>query len=125
MPRLLIKGAEAALPTGSGSASTFDNATVVRLVNTGTAADHLVTVVETQGGTTVGSFTLMRTESVLVEKQSGHFIFVDRIKDCIRRRGENISSYEVEQAFLKFPEIIEAAAFGVPCLLYTSPSPRD
>ena len=36
---------------------------------------HLVTVVETQGGTTVGSFTLMRTESVLVEKQSGHFIF--------------------------------------------------
>ena len=48
MPRLLIKGAEAALPTGSGSASTFDNATVVRLVNTATGADHLVTVVETQ-----------------------------------------------------------------------------
>ena len=75
MTRLLIKGAEAALPTGSGSASTFDNATVVRLVNTATGADHLVTIVETQGGTTVGSFTLMRTESALVEKQSGHFIF--------------------------------------------------
>ena len=75
MSRLLIKGAEAALPTGSGSASTFDNATVVRLVNTATGADHLVTIVETQGGTTVGSFTLMRTESVLVEKQSSHFIF--------------------------------------------------
>lgn len=75
MTRLLIKGAEAALPTGSGSASTFDNATVVRLVNTSASADHLVTVVETQSGTTVGSFTLMRTESVLVEKQSGHFIF--------------------------------------------------
>ena len=43
--KLLIKGAEAALPTGSGSASTFDNATVVRLVNTVTDADHLVTVV--------------------------------------------------------------------------------
>ena len=65
--KLLIKGAEAALPTGSGSASNFDNATVVRLVNTVTNADHLVTVVETQGGTVVGSFTLMRSESVLVE----------------------------------------------------------
>ena len=64
--KLLIKGAEAALPTGSGSASNFDNATVVRLVNTVTNADHLVTVVETQGGTVVGSFTLMRSESVSV-----------------------------------------------------------
>ena len=34
-----------------------------------------------------------------IREKSGHFIFVDRIKDCIRRRGENISSYEVEQAF--------------------------
>ena len=40
-----------------------------------TDADHLVTVVETQGGTVVGSFTLMRSESVLLEKQSGHFVF--------------------------------------------------
>tara|TARA_A100001035_G_scaffold210662_1_gene170523 strand:- start:25 stop:294 length:270 start_codon:yes stop_codon:yes gene_type:complete len=73
--KLLIKGAEAALPTASGSASNFDNATVVRLVNTSASTDYLVTVVETQGGTVVGSFTLMRTESLLVEKQSGHFIF--------------------------------------------------
>ena len=49
-----------------------------------------------------------------IKKRSGHFIFVDRIKDCIRRRGENISSYEVEQAFLKIPEVTEAAAFAVP-----------
>ena len=49
-----------------------------------------------------------------IKKRSGHFVFVDRIKDCIRRRGENISSYEVEQAFLKIPEVTEAAAFAVP-----------
>lgn len=42
------------------------------------------------------------------------FVFVDRIKDCIRRRGENISSYEVEQAFLSIAEISEVAAFAVP-----------
>ena len=44
MPRLLIKGTEAAMATASGSASTFGNATVVRVVNTATNADHLVTV---------------------------------------------------------------------------------
>ena len=45
---------------------------------------------------------------------SGNFTFVDRIKDCIRRRGENISSYEVEQAFLEIPYITEAAAYAIP-----------
>jgi len=42
------------------------------------------------------------------------FVFVDRIKDCIRKRGENISSYEVEQAFLAIDEIAEVAAYAVP-----------
>ena len=75
MPRLLIKGTEAAMATASGSASTFGNATVVRVVNTATNADHLVTVAESAGGAVVGTFTLMRSESVLVEKQNTHVIF--------------------------------------------------
>ena len=33
----------------------------------------------------------------------GAFRFVDRLKDAIRRRGENISSYEVEQVLLEPP----------------------
>jgi crotonobetaine/carnitine-CoA ligase len=44
----------------------------------------------------------------------GWFYFVDRIKDSIRRRGENISSWEVEQAALSHPLVAEAAAVGVP-----------
>jgi len=44
----------------------------------------------------------------------GQFVFVDRIKDCIRKRGENISSYEVEQAFLAVENIAEVAAYAVP-----------
>jgi carnitine-CoA ligase len=44
----------------------------------------------------------------------GYYYFIDRIKDCIRRRGENISSYEVERALLDHPDILEAAVFGVP-----------
>jgi crotonobetaine/carnitine-CoA ligase len=44
----------------------------------------------------------------------GWFYFVDRMKDAIRRRGENISSYEVEQALLQHPEIAECAVVAVP-----------
>jgi carnitine-CoA ligase len=46
--------------------------------------------------------------------EEGWYYFVDRIKDAIRRRGENISSYEVEQALLGHPGIAECAVIGVP-----------
>jgi crotonobetaine/carnitine-CoA ligase len=45
--------------------------------------------------------------------QDGNFRFIDRLKDVIRRRGENISSHEVEQVLLSHPEIEAAAAFPV------------
>ncbi len=44
----------------------------------------------------------------------GNFYFVDRIKDAIRRRGENISSFEVESEVTQFPAVAEAAAIPVP-----------
>lgn len=44
----------------------------------------------------------------------GHFFFVDRMKDAIRRRGENISSFEVEAEVCAHPDIAEAAAVAVP-----------
>ena len=44
----------------------------------------------------------------------GNFFFVDRIKDAIRRRGENISSFEVEAEVLCHPAVLEAAAVAVP-----------
>ena len=43
----------------------------------------------------------------------GYFRFIDRLKDAIRRRGENISSYEVEQVLLSHPQIEVAAVFPV------------
>ena len=46
--------------------------------------------------------------------QDGWYYFVDRLKDAIRRRGEHISSYEVEQGLLDHPAIAEVAAIGVP-----------
>lgn len=43
----------------------------------------------------------------------GDYYFVDRAKDSIRRRGENISSYEVERECLSFGAVREAAAYAV------------
>ncbi len=74
MSRTLIKGAEAASPTSTGAASTFGSATVVRLVNTDTSA-HLVTVVENQNGTVVGSFTMPAGSVEFLEKVSTYAIF--------------------------------------------------
>ncbi|MHB9755742.1 AMP-binding protein [Streptomyces sp. BYX5S] len=54
-----------------------------------------------------------RTGDRVVREPDGWFRFVDRVKDCIRRRGENISSYEVEAALRGHPDIAEAAAFPV------------
>ena len=44
----------------------------------------------------------------------GFFRFVDRLKDAIRRRGENISAWEVEQVVLAHPDVAAVAAIGVP-----------
>lgn len=46
--------------------------------------------------------------------EAGFIFFVDRKKDYLRRRGENISSFEVERAVSAHPAVVEAAAFGVP-----------
>ncbi|MCW5660398.1 MAG: ATP-dependent acyl-CoA ligase [Burkholderiaceae bacterium] len=49
----------------------------------------------------------------VVREADGAFRFVDRIKDAIRRRGENISSYEVEQVLLSHPAVASVAVYAV------------
>jgi crotonobetaine/carnitine-CoA ligase len=44
----------------------------------------------------------------------GNLWFVDRMKDTIRRRGENISSFEVELHVNEHPAVLESAAVAVP-----------
>lgn len=45
--------------------------------------------------------------------QDGYLYFVDRKKEAIRRRGENISAYEVEMLIAKHPSVLEVAAVPV------------
>ena len=54
------------------------------------------------------------TGDALKRDEDGWYYFVDRYKDALRRRGENISSYEVEQAVLGHPAVVECAVIGVP-----------
>ena len=54
------------------------------------------------------------TGDQLVVDEGGDWIFLDRTKDAIRRRGENISSYEVEAEVLSHPDVAQVAAIAVP-----------
>jgi crotonobetaine/carnitine-CoA ligase len=54
------------------------------------------------------------TEDAFRQDTDGQLYFVDRLKDAIRRRGENISSFEVEEELRAHPAVRDAAAVGVP-----------
>ena len=54
------------------------------------------------------------TGDAFIRDADGDYRFVDRLKDAIRRRGENISSYEIEMELLSHPAVREAAAIPVP-----------
>jgi crotonobetaine/carnitine-CoA ligase len=49
-----------------------------------------------------------------VRDADGSFRFLDRMKDAIRRRGENISAWEVEQVLVSHPDVAAAAVVPVP-----------
>ncbi|WP_371851872.1 AMP-binding protein [Nocardia flavorosea] len=55
-----------------------------------------------------------RTGDRVIREPDGWFRFVDRIKDVIRRRGENISSVQVEQVLAGHPAVAQVAVFPVP-----------
>ena len=49
--------------------------------------------------------------------ERGFVSFVDRKRDALRRRGENVSSVELESAIITHPNIAEAAVHAVPSAL--------
>jgi crotonobetaine/carnitine-CoA ligase len=53
------------------------------------------------------------TGDALRKDEDGNYYFVDRQKDAIRRRGELISSFEVEAYIGDHPDVVEVAAVGV------------
>jgi crotonobetaine/carnitine-CoA ligase len=55
-----------------------------------------------------------RTGDLGVLDSDQNLTYVDRVKDSLRRRGENISSVEVESVATQHPAVLEAAVVGVP-----------
>ena len=56
----------------------------------------------------------VRSGDLFYADEDGNLFFVDRKTDSMRRRGENISSWEVENIVEKYPDVAESAAFGAP-----------
>ena len=48
------------------------------------------------------------------QDQEGYFYFVDRLKDIIRRKGENLSAAEVERAINAHQAVADSAVIAVP-----------
>jgi crotonobetaine/carnitine-CoA ligase len=55
-----------------------------------------------------------RTGDLGIIDEDQNLTYVDRAKDSVRRRGENVSSVEVEQTVMRHPSVAEAAAVAVP-----------
>lgn len=55
-----------------------------------------------------------RTGDLFVRDERGFYRMVGRIKDMIKRSGENISAVEVEQVLCQIPGVLEAAVVAVP-----------
>lgn len=55
-----------------------------------------------------------RTGDLFRQDEAGYFYILGRIKESIRRSGENVSSLEVESVVSSVPGVMEAAVIGVP-----------
>jgi carnitine-CoA ligase len=56
----------------------------------------------------------IRSGDLAYQDDDGYFFFVDRKNDFMRRRGENISSFEVEKIINSHPHVLESAAYAIP-----------
>ncbi len=54
------------------------------------------------------------TGDFVTRDADGYYYFVDRKKDVIRRRGENLAPYDVESALNRHPDVFETVVVGVP-----------
>ena len=59
----------------------------------------------------------LKTGDMARRDAEGYFYFIARKKDIIRRRGENISGAELDRVISEHPDVLEAAAIGVPAPL--------
>ena len=77
MSRLLIKGEQIIVPNTVGAATSFGNATCVRLVNIDNSDGRTVTIAaDNSGNTTIGSFALLAGQTEIIEKKPTDVVYV-------------------------------------------------
>ncbi len=82
--RLLVKGTQIAVPNSVGAATSFSNATCVRLINNATSGGRTVTVAEdNSGSTTIGTFSLLSGQTEYLEKNPTDVVYVGGGTDCL------------------------------------------
>ena len=83
MPRILVKGTQITVPNTVGAASSFSEATVVRLANPSND-DRVVSVHENNSGiSTIGSFTILKKTTEVLEKNPTDVVFVNAGTDVL------------------------------------------
>jgi hypothetical protein len=76
MGRILVKATEIQVPNTVGAASSFSEATVVRLANP-SDTDYVITVAtDNSGSGTIGTFTMLANTTELLEKNPTNVVFV-------------------------------------------------
>ncbi len=75
--RIQVKGTQIVVPNSVGAATSFSNATCVRLINNATSGGRTVTVAEdNSGSTTIGTFSLLAGQREFLEKNPTDVVFV-------------------------------------------------
>ena len=83
MTRILAKGTQITVPNSVGAATSFSEATVVRLANP-SDNDRIVSVHENNSGiSTIGSFTILANTTELLEKNHTDVVFVNAGTDVL------------------------------------------
>ena len=77
MTRLIVKGQHIVVPNSVGAATSFSNATCVRLVNISSNDGRTVTIAsDNTGNTTIGSFALLAQQTEIIEKKATDVVYV-------------------------------------------------
>ena len=74
--RLQVKGTQIAVPNTVGAASSFSEATCVRLVNNGSSGRTVTVAEDNSGSTTIGTFSLLAGQTEYLQKYPSNVVFV-------------------------------------------------
>ena len=74
--RIQIKGTQIQVPNTVGAATSFSNATCVRLVNNGNSGRTITVATDQSGSTTIGTFSLLAGQTEYLQKYPSNVVFV-------------------------------------------------